>query len=85
MYNDNRVHIDFGPSVSGNNVKITHNGEVINGISRLQIDVKPNALIETKLTMHDAVIEQVDGVVIVYMIDPSDNKLKRVKNINFED
>lgn len=85
MFNDNRINISFGDSVTDRDVKITHNGKHVNGVTRIEINVKTNSLIETKLTLSDVVMDNLQSVVTVYMIDYSDGKLKRVKNIEFED
>lgn len=84
-FNDNRIHIDFGNSNISDNVEITFNGETINGVSRIQVDVSPNSLIETRLILHDVIIGNIVDGAMFCMIDPLDGKLKRVKNIEFEE
>ena len=57
-----------GPKVS-NKVKIyTESGEQIHGVSRIEIDIKPNEIVEAKLTVYVADLENFNGVEACYEV-----------------
>ncbi len=85
MFSDGKIHIDFGNCVTGQDVKITHNGKDVSGITRVEIDVKPNNLIDVRLTLSNTIIENLEGgAKSLWMIDPRDGEFKELDNIKFK-
>lgn len=85
MFDDGKIHIDFGNYGIVKDVKITHNGKDVFGVSKLEVDVEPNSQIKVKLTLTDVIIEDIEGFcTILYVIDPTDGKLKEVESIKFK-
>jgi len=80
------MNIDIKIGLTGADAKITHNGETIDGIAKLEIVVLPNDRTIAKLWISDF---NCDDFVVngdFYANDVNDGgKLKRVKNIEFEE
>lgn len=72
MSNDNRIHIHFGNSVTSSDVKVTHNGKDVIGLIKIEIVVKVDSLIETKLTFVNLVMDELNSVLVNEIIDDSD-------------
>lgn len=80
------MNIDIKIGLTGTDTEVTHNGETINGISKLEIVVLPNEVTIAKLwiSTFDCDDFAVNGD--FYANDVNDGgKLKLVKNIEFHE
>lgn len=80
------MNIDIKIGLTGADTEVTHNGETIDGIAKLEIVVLPNEVTIAKLWIlaFDCDDFAVNGV--FHANDVNDGgKLKRVKNIEFEE
>lgn len=84
MYDNENICIDFGDSFNPQDVRITHNGENVSGVTEIQIMVTPDDIIKTKLTLCNVHLRNLKSEVEIFLIDPKDGKLKEVESIKFK-
>lgn len=85
MFDDGKIHIDFGKCGTGQDVKITCNGKNVFGVSRLEVDAEPNSKIKIRLTLTGVIMEDIKGIdSSFFVIDPIDGKFKEVESIKFK-
>ncbi len=78
------IHIKIG--LTGEDTEVTHNGEMIDGIGKLEIVVLPNNATIAKLWIAGFNCDDFTVNGDFYANDVNDGgKIKRVKNIEFEE